>query len=119
MIAYHLGVNLYTSLIMHEQLTNTLQVVLATDGIMTFVEFRYEDIQWTIGQTTIGFNAGDDTRSFTVPESLTIEGLLDLESRSNIGIPGVFIYRVDQDQIITPPGMWLYACPMHSSIAFQ
>ena len=75
---------------------NTFQVVLATDGEKTFVTFLYEDIQWGDAETTIGFNAGDQLQAITPPESLTTEGVLNLENTTNVGIPGVYIFRVDQ-----------------------
>ena len=78
------------------QVVNTFQAVLATDGVRTFVMFLYEDIQWGSAQTTIGFNAGDRFQSITLPESLTTEGVLNLENSSNVEIPGVYIFRVDQ-----------------------
>ena len=75
---------------------NTFQAVLATDGNQTFVMFLYEDIQWGSAQTRIGFNAGDTLQSITLTESLTIDDVLNLENTSNVGIPGVYIFRVDQ-----------------------
>jgi hypothetical protein len=88
---------------------NTFQVVLATDGIRTFVAFLYEDIQWFEGaseigslNTTIGFNAGDGIRSFTLPDSLTADGILNLDSTSNVGRPGVYMFRVDTEEVIEP-----------------
>ena len=88
------------------QLVNTFQAVLATDGTRTFVLFLYEDIQWgssldsSTATAIVGFNAGDGgTRSFRLPDSLTDAGILNLESASNIGIPGTFIFRVDQDVV--------------------
>ena len=75
---------------------NTFQAVLATDGNQTFVMFLYEDIQWASLITTIGFNAGDRSQSITLPEFLTTEGILNLENTTNVGIPGVYIFRVDQ-----------------------
>ena len=78
--------------------------------------FLYEDIQWSGTNTTIGFNAGDGVRSFTLPESLTAEGVLNLENTSNVGIPGVYIFRVDQNEVETPstviPGTYvcMYVC---------
>ena len=59
--------------------------------------FLYHDIQWSSRYTTIGFNAGDGFHYFTIPESLTTDGVLNLDSTSNVGIPGMYIYRVDQD----------------------
>ena len=68
-------------------------MVLATDGQTSFVSFEYADIQWGAG-AQIGFNAGDGVRSFMVPEALT-NATLEMESRSNVNISGVFLYRVD------------------------
>ena len=87
---------MYTFLL-YVQVMNTFQAVLATDGAMTFVMFLYEDIQWGSAQTTIGFNAGDRSQSITLPESLTTEGVLNLENTTNVGFPGVYIFRVDQN----------------------
>ena len=53
--------------------------------------FLYHDIQWSSG-TTIGFNAGDGVNYYTVPESLSTDGVLNLDSTSNVGIPGMYIY---------------------------
>lgn len=78
---------------------NTFQVVLSSDGTSTFVAFLYDDIQWGTNSVIIGFNAGDGTRSFTLPESLTTGGILNLETTSNVGIPGTYIFRVDQQDI--------------------
>ena len=58
--------------------------------------FLYHDIQWSSG-TTIGFNAGDGVYYYTIPKSLTADGVLNLDRTSNVGIPGMYIYRVDQD----------------------
>ena len=76
---------------------NTFQAVLATDGNITFVMFLYNDIQWSSGYTTTGFNAGDGVHYYTVPESLTADDILNLDSTSNVGIPGMYTYRVDQE----------------------
>ena len=78
---------------------NTYQTVIATDGNETFVLFLYEDVQWGNPYTTIGFNAGDGVRSFTpsLPDSVK-----NVETASNIGIPGTYIFRVDQESIMEP-----------------
>ena len=82
---------------------NTFQAVLTTDGNATYVMFLYRDIQWESSDTTIGFNAGDGIRSYNLPEASTITGILNLEISSNVGIPGAFYFRVDQENIVTPP----------------
>ena len=70
---------------------NTFQVVLATDGETSAVSFLYSDIQWGEG-AEIGFNGGDRASFFTVPLSVPST---DIDTQSNVGVPGLFIYRVD------------------------
>lgn len=90
---------------------NTFQAVITSDGSETYVLFLYRDIQWTsfIGAVA-GFNAGDNMRFFNLPETFTsaddITGRLNLEETSNVALPGVYIFRVDQNAIIQPLGMW-------------
>ena len=72
---------------------NTFQVVIAADQQMTFVFFIYGDIQWGDG-ANIGFNAGDGTRFFMDPSALTNQ-VLNIDEGSNVGVRGVYIYRVD------------------------
>lgn len=83
---------------------NTFQAVIASDGSRTYVLFIYEDIQWpsfgSLSTVTIGFNAGDGTRSYTLPESFSSNDILNLESTSNVGRPGTYIFRVDQDSAL-------------------
>ena len=73
---------------------------MATNGSKTFVMFLYQDIQWT-SDTAIGFNGGDEVYYFIVPESRTADGVLNLNNTSNVGIPGMYIYRVDQDSCMS------------------
>ena len=76
---------------------NTFQAVLATDGSSTYVLFLYEDIQWGDTSTSIGFNAGDNLRFFNLDTSTITNGILNIESSSNVGVPGRYIFRVDQN----------------------
>ena len=62
--------------------------------------FNYGDIQWDTDATTIGFNAGDQTRSYTLPESSSNSSVLNLENTSNVGRRGTYIFRVDLDSIM-------------------
>ena len=64
--------------------------------IILYYKNYFHDIQWSSG-TTIGFNAGDGVHYYTVPEYLTADDVLNLDHTSNVGIPGMYIYRVDQD----------------------
>ena len=80
---------------------NTLQVVLTTDGERSFTFFIYSDIQW--GDGVIGFNAGDGVRSYTLPGSGS-PAARNIEDDSNVGVKGVYAYRVDLPEIVGPGG---------------
>ena len=80
---------------------NTFQVVLSTDGEKSFIFFIYADIQWGMGG--IGFNAGDGVRSFTVPRSRTLSARV-IEESSNVGVTGVYAFRVDLLDMVRPGG---------------
>lgn len=56
--------------------------------------FIYEDIEW--GNAIVGFNAGDNNRFLTV--------LGSIEDTSNVGVPGLYIFRVDTPTVL-PNGM--------------
>ena len=72
---------------------NTLQVVIATNGQVSFVLYLYSNIEW--GVANIGFNAGDNVRSFMVPGARTFQ-TRNIENGSNVDIPGLYMYRVDR-----------------------
>lgn len=75
--------------------------------------FLYADdlIQWTTGRASggsgglggteaqVGFNAGDGIRFASVPGSQT-PAIINIASTSNVGRPGVWLFRVDQEEII-------------------
>ena len=67
--------------------------MIAANQQMTFVFFIYADIQWGDG-ANIGFNAGDGVRFFMLPGALTNQ-VLNIDEGSNVGVTGVYIYRVD------------------------
>ena len=90
---------------------NTYQCVLATDGDRSYALFLYEDIQWTTSSDSggvgglggnpaiVGFNAGDGVRSVEIPDSNTNE-IVNIETTSNIGVPGLWVFRVDEQEIV-------------------
>jgi len=80
---------------------NSLQVVMATDGQTSFVFFLYSNVEW--GTANIGFNAGDNMRSFMVPGALTFQSR-NIENGSNVDVPGLYIYRVDLNSVFDPSG---------------
>ncbi|XP_065894648.1 sushi, nidogen and EGF-like domain-containing protein 1 [Dysidea avara] len=88
--------------------TNSFQCVLATNGVESFVIFLYAHgrIEWTTGDASDGFlgllgtealagiNAGDGMTFITISGSRTPD-IINIAETSNVGIPGVYIYRVD------------------------
>lgn len=52
----------------------------------------------------IGLNVGDGVNSFTLPESMNESSLLALANTSNVGTPGVYIFRVDEETVGAPAG---------------
>jgi hypothetical protein len=87
-------------------INNTFQAVLTTDGNNSFTVFQYDKIMFTSTSTspftTVGFNAGDGIRSYSLPHSGTPDLTL-LTSESNINTPGVWVFQVDTD-VIVPQG---------------
>ena len=69
--------------------------------------FVYDDIQWGANRATIGFNSGDGLRFFNLPEASDV---FSLANSTNVGIPGTFIFRVDQNQTLSNIGKCMPAC---------
>ena len=86
--------------------TNSLQVVIASDGEAAFVFFIYSNIEW--GIANIGFNAGDGVRSFMVPGALTAQ-TTNIDMGSNVNISGLYVYRVDHNEVFEPTGEPTYS----------
>ena len=76
-----------------EGLTNTFQVILATNGSRSFVGFIYGDIQWT-RNVVIGFNAGDGGGYYSPLSGRDAQGM---GQETNVMIPGVYVYRTDSE----------------------
>ncbi|XP_042653124.1 sushi, nidogen and EGF-like domain-containing protein 1 [Tyto alba] len=95
---------------------NTFQAVLATDGATSFVMFNYGDIQWTTGISNAGdahtglggipaqagFNSGDDIHYYNIPGSRS-PAVLRIGHKSNVGIPGRWLFRVDEFTVTEGP----------------
>ena len=94
---------------------NTFQCVMITNGINAFVAFLYADglIQWTTGDASGGtdgfggtpaqggFNAGDGVRYFSIRGSQTAS-IVHIDTTSNVEVPGLWMFRVDQNALSTP-----------------
>ncbi|KAM9085432.1 sushi, nidogen and EGF-like domain-containing protein 1 isoform 7-T9 [Megaptera novaeangliae] len=92
---------------------NTFQIVLITDGKLSFTIFNYESITWTTGThassggdaaglggiaAQAGFNAGDGRRYFSIPGSRTAD-IAEVETTTNVGVPGRWAFRIDDAQV--------------------
>ena len=93
---------------------DTFQLVLVSDGSHSFAIFNYNLIEWTTGrasrgdceglngtQAKAGFDAGDTIHYYMIQDSCT-PNIINIASQSNVGVPGRFIFRVDDAEIITP-----------------
>ena len=69
-------------------LVNTFQVILASDGRLTFVRFIYGDIQWGGSDTLIGVSAGDRINFITHPASGLNSSVVSLDNTT-------ITYKVD------------------------
>lgn len=76
---------------------DTFQAVLATDGDTSVVFFIYGAVEGVFAN--IGFRSDEGSRSFMLPGALTT-AVADIEFQSNVGVPGLYIYRVDLPVII-------------------
>ena len=93
--------------------TNTFQCILATAVKCSFVIFLYPNgkIRWTTGddsggingtggnEAVVGINAGNGINHITIPGSLT-PSIINISQTSNVGIPGVWIFKVSKGMSI-------------------
>ncbi|XP_066245508.1 nidogen [Euwallacea similis] len=91
---------------------NTYQVVLITDGRESFAEFLYPEngIQWIQGsgdesglpdaRAQVGFLSSEG-KEHTLPGSAT-EHVRNLEKWTNMGLPGQFIFKISDEDIVEP-----------------
>ena len=94
--------------------TNSFQVVLATDGSESYVIFKYGAIQYTTGdlsggsngqggaEAVAGLNLGDGMEYVMLANS-GMPAIIDVESSSNVGVVGVYMFRTDPDVIAAAP----------------
>ena len=71
--------------------------MLGTNGTTTIAVFLYKDIQWGI-RAQIGVNAGDGYSSFSLSEAVA-DPVEDVDNRTNVGLPGVFVFRIDSKSV--------------------
>lgn len=100
----------------HTDLSNAFQLILTKvgDNGDFDIEFRYEDINWTTGDSSsgtnglggtvarAGFTSGNGTDFFEIPASGNQDAMLDMEKLSNVGIEGVYRFTVRSGDVSVP-----------------
>ncbi|CAI2347390.1 unnamed protein product [Caenorhabditis sp. 36 PRJEB53466] len=74
---------------------NTFQLALIIGDSMTFAHFIYSKLNYNTNAIA-GFSTGE--LSYSLPDSATHDAIL-LSEKSDIGIPGEWLFRVDKEQI--------------------
>lgn len=83
------------------EVPNAFQLILQDLGSQNFqMEFRYEEIQWTVGTASdeeyarVGYSAADGENFLEIPQSGNNEQILQLETASNVNQPGRYVFSV-------------------------
>lgn len=94
----------------HTAPTNSFQLRLTDQGNGDFdIEFRYETIGWTVGNASgtnyarAGYNSGNGTDYYELPESGIQADMVDLVNRSNVGVDGLFQWSVRNGNVVPTP----------------
>jgi alpha-tectorin len=81
----------------NSSLKNTFQVVIGTDGILSFLIFNFGDMSWPNSQflmnSFFGYNAGDNFNFYSYPDSFT-NNITSVSTQSNVNIPGKWVFKV-------------------------
>jgi len=101
----------------HDDMLNTFQIVLATDGGNSYAIFNYldEGMSWETGDASggsggfggtpaaAGFDAGDGTNYYTIPGSFNPGIANVLEDGSNTGVAGRWVFLISEEEIEPAP----------------
>ena len=81
--------------------------MLATDGVRSFAIFYYDDtvlqnrtssgVFYLENYSHMGYNTTDGVNQFIHPQSFSRD-IINVFNTSNVGIPGVWIFRLDQPE---------------------
>ncbi|XP_033100065.1 sushi domain-containing protein 2-like [Anneissia japonica] len=96
----------------NEEMRNTFQAILVTDGYHSFTFFHYGNILWTTGTASggsrytglggtaaqVGFNAGNGITFYSVPGSRNAS-IVDVEETTNVGVIGRWVFRTDVEKV--------------------
>ena len=98
----------------NRMIRNSFQAAITSNGVNSFAIFYYNKIQWITGDASggvngfggtpaqVGFDAGDGINRAMLNVSCTND-VVHINNISNVGVPGMFVFRVDTSTINTPP----------------
>ena len=111
---------------------NTFQCNILTNGSTTLVLCLYpeERIGWTTGNAQGGVNGLGGSPAIVGVDTLTdmvrvvnsgTNQIVDVEQRSNVNAPGVYVFRVDGSTILQPDSKLFYSCDccVYASVLFM
>jgi len=79
----------------NSSINNTFQVVIATDGKISFLIFNFGIMSWPNSQfemnSFFGYNAGDNINFYSYPDSFT-NNITNVANSSNVNLPGKWIF---------------------------
>ena len=99
-----------------------------SDGFRSFALFLYPDIQWGGEQVQIGFSSGA-ILFFMLPAARS-PAVVNIDDGSNVGTPGLYVFRVDTTLVVKPGGqfcarggvhicLWLFCLPPFQSCQLE
>ncbi|KAA0724912.1 Alpha-tectorin Precursor [Triplophysa tibetana] len=77
---------------------SSFQVVLISDGYLSFVLMNYEDVAPTADLVLAGYDTVNSARYFVIPDSSDGNSIPNLKNSSNVNVPGRWVFRVDSEQ---------------------
>ncbi|XP_056626979.1 sushi, nidogen and EGF-like domain-containing protein 1 [Triplophysa dalaica] len=83
---------------LHPGTESSFQVVLISDGYLSFVLMNYEDIALTPDLVLAGYDTVNSARYFVIPDSRDGNTIPNLKNSSNVNVPGRWVFRVDSEQ---------------------
>jgi hypothetical protein len=79
----------------NSSINNTFQLVIATDGKLSFLIFNFGSLSWPNSQFTMnsffGYNAGDNINYYSYPDSFN-NNITNVAFQSNLNKPGKWIF---------------------------
>lgn len=82
----------------HSGTESSFQVVLISDGHLSFVLMNYGDIAVTPNLVQAGYDTVNSARYFAIPDSSDRNSITNLKNSSNVNVPGRWVFRVDGEQ---------------------